>query len=169
MNIFDALEGRRSIRAYQKREIPRDTVEKLLEFAELAPSAGNLQARRYIVVMREDLKNALAIAAYGQTHIASAPLDVVVCADVRRSSRRYGERGNLYSIQDADAAIMCMLLAAHAMGLGCCWNGAFDDAMVREILSIEDGVIPVAIISIGWPAESPESPGRRPPNVRWEV
>jgi nitroreductase len=169
MDVFDALEGRRSIRAYQDRPVSRETVEKLLQAAELAPSAGNLQSRRYVVVMCQDLRKALALAAYGQSHISSAPVDIVVCADVRRSSRRYGDRGSLYAIQDADAAVMCMLLAAHAMGLGACWNGAFDEEMVRDILSIEEGVAPVAIISLGWPAESPRSPGRLPPNARWEV
>jgi len=93
----------------------------------------------------------------------------VVCADVRASSLRYGDRGSLFAIQDADAATMCLLLAAHDAGLGACWNGAFDDELVREALGLEDDVLPVAIVSLGWPAESPVRPERtkRAGEVRW--
>jgi nitroreductase len=56
---------------------------------------------------------------------------------------------------------MCLLLAAHDMGLGACWNGAFDDQIVRAALGLEEHVLPVAILSIGWPAESPNAPPRR--------
>jgi len=93
----------------------------------------------------------------------------VVCADEPRSSSRYGDRGSLYSIQDATAAVMCILLSAYDMGLGCCWNGAFDDDLCREILDLEGGVMPVAIISLGWPASSPSPPQGRDLEemVRW--
>lgn len=117
----------------------------------------------------EDMRRLLAAAAYGQEHIESAPLLIVVCADVRASSLRYGDRGSLFAIQDADAATMCLLLAAHDAGLGACWNGAFDDDLVRESLSLEDDVLPVAMVSLGWPAESPSRPERpeRVGEVRW--
>lgn len=98
------------------------------------------------------------MAAYGQKHIEAAPLLIVVCADVRVSSARYGSRGELYAIQDADAATMCLLLAAHDIGLGACWNGAFDDDLVRDALHLKKDVLPVAIVSIGWPAETPARP-----------
>ncbi len=136
-------------------------VTALLEAAEDAPSAGNLRARRYVVVTRQEMRKILSLAAYGQDQIESAPVVIVVCADVDRSSSRYGDRGSLYAIQDADAATMCLLLAAHDQGLGACWNGAFDDALVREALGLEENILPVAIISIGWPAEKPSASQRR--------
>jgi nitroreductase len=125
------------------------------------PLPGTSRARKYVIITRKRDGQSLAMAAYGQSQIETAPLIIVVCADVDCSSSRYGDRGSLYAIQDADAATMCLLLAAHDMGLGACWNGAFDDQIVREALGLEEHVLPVAIISLGWPAESPNAPPRR--------
>jgi SagB-type dehydrogenase family enzyme len=146
-------------------------IEELLEGAEAAPSAGNLRARSYIVVTKPDLRRALAMAAFGQEQVAEASALIVVSADVKRSASRYGERGDLFALQDATAATMCLLLTAHDMGLGACWVGAFDDLAVREILDIKEGSLPVAIISLGWPGEIPEPPRRRKmeETVRWET
>jgi nitroreductase len=160
MNFTDALTGRRSVRRYKDLPVSRDVVAWLIDAAEAAPSAGNLRARKYVVVAKEEMRRALSIAAYNQSQVAEAPVIIVVCADVLRSSSRYGDRGSLYSIQDATAAVMCILLAAHDRGLGTCWVGAFDDDVVREALSLEENVLPVAIISVGYPDESP-SPARR--------
>jgi len=150
------------VRRYDDRPVSREQVAALIEAAEAAPSAGNLRARRYVVITEPEMRAVLAMTAYGQKHVSSAPVLVVVCADVPRSSLRYGDRGSLYAIQDADAGAMCLLLAAHDTGLGACWNGAFDDALVREGLGLKDGILPVAIISLGWPAESPAAAQRRP-------
>lgn len=169
MDFSEVLRNRRSVRRYETRPVPRENVSRLIEAAEAAPSAGNLRARKYVVITRKEIAKALAVAAYGQSQVEGAPLLIVVCADVDRSSSRYGDRGSLFAIQDADAAVMCLLLAAHDTGLGACWIGAFDDQIVREILSLEEHVLPVAIISVGWPAESPRAPpGRRTEEmVRW--
>jgi nitroreductase len=158
MNLMDALRGRRSIRKYKDELVSSDLILDLIEAAETAPSAGNLRARKYIVVCNPQVRKALAMAAFCQSQIETAPLLIVVCADASRSSSRYGDRGSLYSIQDAAASIMCMLLAAYDLGLGACWNGAFDDQIVREILNLGGDVLPIAILSIGWPAESPDAP-----------
>lgn len=169
MDFEDVLRGRRSVRQYQKKGISRELVQSLIRNAEAAPSAGNLRARRYIVVTDPQMRKALSIAAYGQIQVETASALVVVCADVDRSSQRYGDRGSLFSIQDAAAATMCLLLAAHNQGLGACWTGAFDDQIVREALDLEIRVLPVAIISLGWPAESPLPPAQRDLGemVRW--
>jgi nitroreductase len=169
MDFKDVLQGRRSIRRYQKKELSKEQVQSLIDAAEAAPSAGNLQARRYVVVTNPQMQKALSIAAYGQNQVETAAALVVVCADVNRSSQRYGDRGSLYSIQDATAATMCLLLAAFDQGLGACWTGAFDDQIVREALDMEDRVLPVAIISLGWPAEAPLPPAHRGLSemVRW--
>jgi nitroreductase len=139
------LQSRRSVRRYEARPVLREQILALLEAAEAAPSAGNLRSRRYVVITRPQMRKVMAMAAFGQSHVQSAPVLVVVCADVKRSSARYGDRGSLYAIQDADAAIMCLLLAAHDMGLGACWNGAFDDSWYERRLSLRTGIC-VAII-----------------------
>jgi nitroreductase len=166
MNLMDALVGRRSIRSYKEEPVSKDLILDLIKAAETAPSAGNLRARKYVVVTNTEMKKALAAAAYGQSQVETAPMLVVICADIPRSSKRYGDRGSLYSIQDAAAATMCLLLAAYDLGLGACWNGAFDDQIVRDALNLAKDVLPVAILSIGWPAESPRSaPSRNPDEV----
>jgi len=161
MNLIDALAGRRSIRSYKEEQVSRDFILDLIKAAETAPSAGNLRARKYIVVTNTQMRKALAVSAYGQSQLETAPVLVVVCADVSRSSKRYGDRGSLYSIQDAAAATMCLLLVAYDLGLGACWNGAFDDQIVRDALNLAKDVLPVAILSIGWPAEVPRAPPAR--------
>ncbi|MGD0952842.1 MAG: nitroreductase family protein [Methanotrichaceae archaeon] len=161
MNLMEALAGRRSIRSYKEEPVSKDIVLDLIKAAETAPSAGNLRARKYVIVTNTQIRKTLAVAAYGQSQVETAPLLVVICADVLRSSRRYGDRGSLYSIQDAAAATMCLLLVAYDLGLGACWNGAFDDQIVKDALNLAKDVLPVAILSIGWPAESPRAPPAR--------
>lgn len=163
---MDALVGRRSIRSYKEEPVSKDLILDLIKAAETAPSAGNLRARKYVAVTNTQMKKALAAAAYSQSQVETAPVLVVICADILRSSKRYGDRGSLYSIQDAAAATMCLLLAAYDLGLGACWNGAFDDQIVRDALNLAKDVLPVAVLSIGWPAESPRSaPSRNPDEV----
>lgn len=161
MDLIDALKGRRSIRRYKAESVSNDIVLKLIDAAENAPSAGNLRARRYIAVTKSETRKALAVASYGQRQFDSAPLIIVACADVDRSSSRYGDRGSLFAIQDATAAVMCLLLAAYDIGLGACWIGAFDDDLVRDILGLEEHMLPIALISVGWPAEGPAAPPKR--------
>jgi nitroreductase len=163
MKFEDVLRGRRSVRRYEKKTVPREIIIDLIAAAELAPSAGNLRARKYFVVTRQEMRKALAVASYGQRQVETAPVLLVVAADARRSSSRYGDRGALFSLQDAAAATMCLLLAAQNLGLGTCWIGAFDDELVKEALSLEKDLLPSAIISLGWPAEEPRPPPGRDP------
>lgn len=163
MDIFDVFKRRRSIRAFTGEEVTDEEVEKILEAARWAPSAGNIQPWEFIVIRRPDIKREIARAALNQTFIEEAPVVIVVCADEIKSSRVYGSRGaNLYCIQDTAAAIENMLLAACALGLGACWVGAFYEEEVRRVLKIPKGLRPVAIIPIGRPAESPPPPYKRP-------
>jgi len=163
MDVFEAIYGRRSIRSYLDDPVPDEDLEKILEAATMAPSAGNLQPWEFIVVRDDVRKELLARAAYGQYWMAEAPVLVVVCANLDVSGSHYGERGrSLYSIQDTAAAIQNMLLAAYALGYGTCWVGAFDEEAVREIVKAPKRVRPVAIITVGKPAENPRPRGRKP-------
>ncbi|MFQ6128238.1 MAG: nitroreductase family protein [Thermoplasmata archaeon] len=156
-----AIMERRSIRAFQPRPISEEVIEDLVELGNMAPSAGNLQAREFIVVRREETKEALASAALDQTFIAQAPVCIVVCANYERIVH-YGERGReLYVLHDTAAAIENILLAAHAMGLGTVWVGAFNEFPVKRILKLPDHIRPVAIIPVGYPAEHPRMRTRR--------
>src|SRR5665647_1402519 len=91
---YDTLSGvmqrRRSVRRYSREMISETLLDKLLKAAQLAPSAGNLQAREFIVVKDPNTKHELAEAAYGQFFIAMAPLVLVGCANIARSRIAYG-------------------------------------------------------------------------------
>lgn len=161
MDLFEAIKRRRSIRNYTNEDVSEEDLEKILEAAIWAPSAGNRQAWDFVVVRDDSVKKALVRAALGQRFIAEASLVIVVCANMERSASRYGSRGSgLYCIQDTAAAIQNMLLAVTALGLGACWIGAFYEEEVAKILELPRGVRPIAIIPIGYPARIPQAPPR---------
>jgi nitroreductase len=163
MDVLRAVKGRRSIRAFEHDDVSSEIVEKLLDAAIWAPSAGNIQPWEFIVIRKPEIKRALAQAALDQTFIEEAPVVIVVCANENRSSQRYGIRGKtLYCIQDTAAAIQNLHLAAYSLRLGTCWIGAFREERAREILKIPQGIRPVAIIPVGYPAETPPPRNRRP-------
>lgn len=142
--------------------IPKKALQKILEAANSAPSAGNLQAHSIVVVRSADKKNALAQAASGQDFIARAPAALVFFAEPTRSAVKYGLRGaRLYCVQDATLAASFAWLAAVAQGLACAWVGAFDDSAVKKILSASADAVPVVIMPVGYAAEKPWRTGRR--------
>ncbi len=159
-----------SIRKYQPKDVPEELIIELLKAGNAAPSAGNLQARDFVVVRNPETKVKLAKAALEQMFIATAPVVIVVCANYPRSMRIYGERGKLYAEQDATAAVENILLAAHALGLGAVWVGAFYESAVANILDLPEYVRPVAIVPVGWPAEKPGRRSRYPVEelTHWE-
>ncbi len=157
MDVFEAIAKRRSIRKYQDKDVDDKLIGVLLWAAAQAPSAGNLQDWRFIVVKNKKTKEMLYRAALMQEHVKEAPVLIVVAADLEIQSLRYGKRGELvYALEDCAAAIENMLLAATALGLGTCWVGAFDEEDVKNILRLPDYLRPVAIITVGYPAEEPE-------------
>lgn len=163
MNVFEAVQLRRSVRAFAEDEVSDEAVERLLEAARWAPSAGNIQPWEFVVVRKPETKRKLAKAALDQNFIEEAPVAIVVCVDHARSGQGYGDRGiSLYCIQDAAAATENMLLAACALGLGACWVGAFREDEARAAINAPRDVRPVAIIPVGHPAESPMPPHKRP-------
>ena len=164
MECIEAIKGRRSIRKFKDQPVDKELVEQLLDAAQMAPSAGNLQARDFIVISDKTTKQKLAKAAMGQSFIEQAPVAVVVIANIERSSRIYRARGELYAILDAAAGIENLLLAAHSMGLGACWVGAFDETQVTALLGIPDKAKPVALIPVGYPGEQPSATPRMVPD-----
>ena len=124
-----------------------------------------------MVVESSTGKIALAQAALDQQHVAGAPVVLVFLANPGRSASKYGGRGgDLYARQDATIACAHAQLAATALGLGCCWTGAFHPEVIRQIVRAPTGLEPVAMLSIGYPAEEPAATGRRAIEelVRWE-
>lgn len=160
METIKAIYERRSIRKFKNIAIEGEVLNVLLNVAQMAPSAGNVQGRDFIIVSDLRIKEQLANAAFGQEFIKQAPIIIVFIANIERSSNKYGERGELYAIQDATVSVMNLMLAAHDLGLGTCWIGAFDENYVKNILRIPLRAKPIAIIPIGYPDEVPIAPQR---------
>jgi nitroreductase len=156
MEVFDAIKGRRSVRAFKKENVSEKAIEMLIEAATWAPSAGNTQPWEFIIIRERETRKRLSKAALNQEFLEEAPVLITVCANEIKSSQRYGTRGtSLYCIQDTAAAIQNIHLMAFSLGLGTCWVGAFDECQVREILHVPEGIRPVAIIPVGYPNEKP--------------
>lgn len=147
--------SRRSVRVYQHTEVDDDHVRDLLEAAMAAPSAVAKDPWEFVVVRNRSMLNRLATGLPNGQMLADAALGIVVCGDLQRAH----DRQLSYLLQDCSAALENLLLAAHALGLGACWLGVHprEDrvAHIRLLLAVPDAVIPVAIVSLGWPAESP--------------
>lgn len=162
--VLRTVMERRSVRDFTDRTIEQDIMEKLTTALIWAPSAGNMQSRKFYFVEDPEVKKMLAGAALGQKFVATAPLVVVGCADGKIRAR-YGSRGeDLYAIQDVSCSIMNMMLVAWEQGLGSVWVGAFRENEVAEILELPPDLRPVAIVCVGYPSKVPSAPKRHAPD-----
>lgn len=174
MEFDKVIAKRHMVRSYQDRPVEEEKVQKILENAHQAPSAGFKQPQEFILVRDSQVKKALAHAALDQMYIAEAPVVIVVCSDTSRPAERYGRRGvEFYSVIDGAFAAMIILLTAVDEGLGAGFVGAFDDAQVSRVLGLPDRVRPIGIMPIGYPAEEPRDLERIPlerivHHDRWE-
>jgi nitroreductase len=161
--------GRRSIRAYAPDAVSDEVVQRLLEAAMAAPSAAACDPWRFVVVKnREMLTRIKSELPYGQMLGSAAP-GIVVCGDLDAAH----DKQLSYLLQDCSAAIENLLLCAHVLGLGSCWLGVHPREQrvksLREILKLQESVIPVACIAIGYAAETKEPRSRfKPEYVRYE-
>jgi len=169
MNLFEAIVKRTAVRKYEKKDLDENLIGVLLYMAGQAPTAGNTQECKYIVVRDKKQKEKLAVAALNQNFVKEAPVVIVVCVDLEKIKLRFSERGErTYALQDSGAAIQNILLSATALGLSSCWVGSFDEEETKGILELPENFRPVAILPIGYPAETPEKPKRLPfENFTW--
>lgn len=168
METYEALISRRSIRRYEYQELPDTSIEKLLTAAMHAPSSKNLQPWHFIVI--RDRKNLEAITAFHpfskMLHKASAA--ILVCGDTTLNPEEK------YLLQDCSAATQNLLLAAHDMGLGGVWLGINPrpERMegMRQLCQLPDHIIPISLVSIGYPLASKPQPERyQPERIQQEV
>lgn len=160
MDVFTAIQKRRSVRRFQKKIIPKKFEEKLIDALIWAPSAGNLQSRKFFFIKNMTIKERVVEAALYQEFVLDAPLVVVACSD-SRIQNYYGKRGeSLYAICNVATSLQNFMLQATELGLGTCWIGAFDEEKMKETLKIPNHLKPIAVIPVGFPAENPEVPLR---------
>jgi len=163
MEFSEVIARRRSVRHLNpKLAVSEADARALLEAAVAAPTAGNIQPWRFVVVCTADARERLS-GALQQRWAAAAPVVIVVCVDPRPCAARYGDRGEmLYAIQDTAAAAANILHAAVDLGLASCWIGAFDEKAVAEAIGVSSPITPVAVLPVGYSAESAGKPARRP-------
>ena len=162
MDLFETIRQRYSARAYHDKPVSEEALRSILQAANDAPSAGNLQPVEVVVVRDSAKRRALAKTSYEQWFIAQAPVVLVFFTNPERNREKYGQRGaDFYAVQDATIACAYGQLAATALGLGTCWIGAFDDPTVRDIVGAPATWQPVAILPVGYPADTPKPRERR--------
>ncbi len=152
---LDLIFSRRSVRVYSPGSIGDDLVQKLLEAAMAAPSAMTKDPWRFLVVREPGTLAALAEALPGGKMLATATLGIVVCGDLETAFERHLS----FLLQDCSAATQNLLLAAQALGLGGCWVGVHPSETairrLRELFHLPAPIVPVAVVSLGWPGEAP--------------
>ncbi len=159
--VLKVVRNRRSVRAFLKKEISDEVIKKFIDAIIWAPSAGNLQARKFYFVKNPQIKIKLAYASLHQMFIAEAPLVIVGCVDKNKIYPRYAERGeNLYSIQDVACSITNVMLVAVENGLGSVWVGAFREEEVSKILNLPGHLRPIVILPVGYPSYIASPPPR---------
>ena len=191
MELFQAIRGRRTVRRFLRRPVEKELLERILEAATWAPSAHNAQPWRFYVLTDPDVKKRLAeemaevwgrdlerdgvpleerrsLTSESVERITEAPVAVVACMTMRDMDRYPDERRMMaertMAVQSVAAAVQNMLLATHGLGLGACWMCAplFCPDVVRRVLGMPEDVEPQALILLGYPAEEPEPPKRKP-------
>ncbi|MCJ7444165.1 MAG: nitroreductase family protein [Methanotrichaceae archaeon] len=146
------------MRAYQDRPVEEEKLVQVIEAGRLAPSARNLQDWKFILIKDKQKRKRLSEAARGQIFVAEAPVVIAACGTEIEYIMTCGQY--CYPIDEA-IAVDHMTLEAIALGLGTCWIGAFYEDQVKEILEIPDNIRVVAMLTLGYPAESPSARPRK--------
>jgi len=161
MDVFEAIKGRRSVRQYKPDVVPKELVEKILDAARWAPSGGNIQPWKFIVISDRNLVELLRKVSPG--YLGETPSAILVCSDKEKAHRIGGALGRDYlSVADCAMAVENMLLAAYALGLGSCVVKSFSRIAVKEMLEIPEDIEPELLVMIGYPARTPPPPARIP-------
>jgi len=168
------LENRRTIRQYTSRDVSDELLNRLFTLASRTQTMGNLQLYSVVVTRSAEQKARLAPAHFNQPMVTEAPVVLTVCADFRRTTQwarcRKASPGydNLLSYQNAatDALLftqtLCCLMDEE--GLGYCFLGTtvYQPQQIINVLQLPTLVMPVATLTVGWPAEEPPLSDRLP-------
>jgi nitroreductase len=155
MDVMGAIKGRRSIRQFSDKPVEREELGRLLEAARWAPSGGNLQKWRFVVVTSPSQRELVKKFAPGIFAVPTA--FIVVCAEVEADANEWKQR--LY-LADCSIASQNIMLAAYEMGIGTCVALSYAKSAISEILELPENVEPMLVVTLGYPAEDPEPPPR---------
>jgi nitroreductase len=160
MDVIEAIKTRRSIRSYEKTPIPKEALMDLVEAGIWAPSGGNMQTWRFIIITEpnriENVKN-LSPGISGNPKAI-----IVICSDLGEAEQRAGRLGKEYlAVMDVSMAAQNILLAAYAKGLGACVIASFQKLALQKFLTLPSTVNPILLIALGYPANVPRAPIRK--------
>lgn len=155
MNFVEIAKTRYSCRNYQDKKVEKEKLEKILEVARIAPTGGNRQPQRLIVIQETEGLNKVSKAA----NIYDAPLAIIICGDKDKVWTRPFDGKQL---TDIDTSIITdhMMLQATELGLASVWVCYFKPDVIRTEFNLPDNLEPVNILLIGYEAGAPESPNR---------
>ena len=158
MDFRELVKSRYSVRSYQPRPVEQDKLDRILEAVRQAPSGSNRQPWKFVVVRDAEVRRRLVPACFNQQFIAQAP---VVIAGVGLMPERMMRCDIPGDPVDLAIAMEHLALAAVAEGLGTCWIGAFYQGQVRKVLGIPEVAKVVAVMTLGYPADSPRPKSRK--------
>ncbi len=155
MDTIKVIKERKSIRKYLDKDIKLNVISEILEAGIYAPSAGNMQNWRFLIIRDKNKIEQIADACLNQTWINQSPVVIVVCNDNKDIKGLYKKKGERYSVQNCAIAIQNILLAAYDKGLGSCLVGAFNGDRVRRVLDIPDDIPIEGVITLGYAGVKP--------------
>jgi len=158
MEFQEMVRARQSVRVYAERAVEEAKLTAVLEAANRAPSAGNFQAYEIYVVRGEEKRRALMEATFDQKFVGQAPVSLVFCTHPGRCEYPNPE---IWALEDATIACTFAMLAVADLGLATCWVGAFNPDLAAKVIGAPEGVVPMAILPIGYAGETPERTSRR--------
>jgi len=170
MDVLEAIDRRKSVRAFKNTPVDDRTLAPILEAARQAPSWANTQCWRFIVVRDGKTRFALADTAVwannrGIEALRKAPVMIAACAELNRAGFRDGKavtnKGEYWYMFDVALAMQNMVLAAEAAGLGTVYLGAFDADKAGAVLGVPEGNCVVAMTPLGYPDEVPAGRPRK--------
>jgi len=162
---FETLARKRaSIRKYSDKKFPIETLMKIIDIGNSAPSPGNLGIIRYIVVEDKEKISKIADACM-QKFIAEAPYLIIVCSRSKDVEVAYDKRAKKYVKQHTGAVIENMLLYITELGLSSCWIGAFSDMIIRDTLKIPEDIEIEAILPIAHQSKLDKAKPRKKPGL----
>jgi len=148
LDFFGTIRKRKSVRSYVSTPIPEEVLVKVLDAARLAPSAGNAQPWRFIIVRDEDRRARIAKDCRYGRFLAESPVAIVACGDKKASLHWYAV--------DTAIALEHLVLAATALGLGTCWIGGFNQEDIRDMLKLPEKFEVVALMALGYRRKKPD-------------
>jgi nitroreductase len=157
MEAWDAIRARRNVRQYRPDPVGDDELARIVEAGWRAPSAKNRQPWDFVVVTDRAQLRELSTVWRGAGHIASAPAAIALVVPVPPDDRRL-----VTDTYDIGQATMAMMIAATDLGIGTGHSSVGDQEKARAILGVPDDHLVAFLLGIGYPADRPLAPIRKP-------